>query len=187
DAIAPSPESALSQLVHQKNLKYSAVPSFTQEHWDLQVGPGGNPLLKKQYVRAAIAMGMNRPSLIKALYGGIAPGLKPLNNTEYEFGGPANGKYAYFKKYNYNPKAAIKSLKSHGCTGGPSAYTPGTNKVWSCGGQKLEFKFDTTTRASRVASSQIFQQQRGAIGIKLDVGIHDPGTFFGTILQSGFT
>jgi peptide/nickel transport system substrate-binding protein len=187
DAITPSPESALSTLVHQKNLKYSAVPSFTQEHWDLQVGPGGNPLLKKQYVRAAIALGMNRPSLIKALYGGIAPGLKPLNNTEYEFGGPANGKYAYFKKYNYNPKAAIKSLQKHGCTGGPTTPTPGTAKVWTCGGQKMEFKFDTTSRASRVESSQIFQQQLGAIGIKLDVGIHDPGTFFGTILPSGFT
>ena len=37
DAIAPSPESALSTLVHQKNLNYSAVPSFTQEHWDIQV------------------------------------------------------------------------------------------------------------------------------------------------------
>ena len=57
DAITPSPESALSTLVHQKNLVYSAVPSFTQEHWDIEVGPGGAPLLKKQYVRAAIADG----------------------------------------------------------------------------------------------------------------------------------
>src|SRR4029077_16965376 len=80
DAIAPSPETALSQLVHQSNLKYSAVPSFTQEHWDLEVGPQGNPLLKKLYMRAAISEGMNRQSLIKALYGSIAPGLKPLDN-----------------------------------------------------------------------------------------------------------
>jgi len=157
DAITPSPESALSTLVHQKNLKYSAVPSFTQEHWDIEVGPGGAPLLKKQYVRAAIAEGMNRPSLIKALYGGIAPGLKPLNNTFYEFGAPASGKFAYFKKYNFNPKGAIKLLKSHGCTGGPSAPSSGNTKVWTCGGQKTEFHFDTTTRASRVQSSQIFQ------------------------------
>jgi len=187
DAITPSPESALSTLVHQKNLKYSAVPSFTQEHWDIDVGPGGPALLKKQYVRAAIAEGMNRPSLIKALYGGIAPGLKPLNNTFYEFGSPANGKFAYFAKYNFNPKGAIKLLKSHGCTGGPSAPDNSNTKVWSCGGQKTEFHFDTTTRASRVQSSQIFQQQLMSIGIKLDVGIHDPATFFGTILPSGFT
>jgi peptide/nickel transport system substrate-binding protein len=184
DAITPSPESALSTLVHQKNLVYSAVPSFTQEHWDIEVGPGGAPLLKKQYMRAAIAMGMNRPSLIKALYGGIAPGLKPLNNTFYEFGSPANGKFAYFKKYNFNPKAAIATLKKHGCTGGPSSPSSSNNKVWTCGGQKTEFHFDTTSRASRVQSSQIFKQQLLAIGIKIDVGIHDPSDFFGTILPN---
>jgi ABC-type transport system substrate-binding protein len=184
DAITPSPESALSTLVHQKNLVYSAVPSFTQEHWDIEVGPGGAPLLKKLYMRQAIAMGMNRPSLIKALYGGIAPGLKPLNNTFYEFGAPAGGKFAYFKKYNFNPKKAIATLKKGGCTGGPSAPSSGNSKVWTCGGQKTEFHFDTTSRASRVQSSQIFKQQLMAIGIKLDVGIHDPSDFFGTILPN---
>jgi peptide/nickel transport system substrate-binding protein len=184
DAITPSPESALSTLVHQKNLVYSAVPSFTQEHWDIEVGPGGAPLLKKLYVRQAIAMGMNRPSLIKALYGGIAPGLKPLNNTFYEFGSPANGKFAYFKKYNFNPKKAIATLKSHGCTGGPASPSSGNTKVWTCGGQKTEFHFDTTSRASRVQSSQIFKQQLMAVGIKIDVGIHDPADFFGTILPN---
>jgi peptide/nickel transport system substrate-binding protein len=184
DAITPSPESALSTLVHQKNLVYSAVPSFTQEHWDLEVGGGGAPLLKKQYVRAAIAEGMNRPSLINALYGGIAPGLKPLNNTFYEFGSPASGKFAYFKKYNFNPKGAISLLKKGGCTGGPASPSPSNTNVWTCGGQKTEFHFDTTSRASRVQSSQIFKQQLMAVGIKLDVGIHDPATFFGTILPN---
>src|SRR5205807_9216927 len=89
DAIAPSPESALSVLVHQKNLKYSAIPSFTQEHWDIEVNPAPNvqshwnPLLAKLYMREAISEGMNRQSLIQALYGGIEHGLKPLNNPEY--------------------------------------------------------------------------------------------------------
>ena len=184
DAITPSPESALSTLVHQKNLVYSAVPSFTQEHWDIEVGPGGAPLLRKLYMRQAIAMGMNRPSLIKALYGGIAPGLQPLNNTFYEFGAPASGKFAYFKKYNFNPKKAIATLKSHGCTGGPSTPNASNTNVWTCGGQKTEFHFDTTSRASRVQSSQIFKQQLMAVGIKIDVGIHDPATFFGTILPN---
>src|SRR4029077_2422117 len=177
DAIAPSPETALSQLVHQSNLKYSAVPSFTQEHWDIEVGPQGNPLLKKQAVRVAIAEGMNRQSLIKALYGSIAPGLKPLDNPEYEIGTNATGKFAYFHKYNYNPKAAIKLLKKNGCTGGPSSPSNSNGKIWTCGGHKAEFRFATTTRASRVESSQIFQQQLQAIGIKIDVSIQDPATF----------
>jgi peptide/nickel transport system substrate-binding protein len=184
DAINPSPESALSTLVHQKNLAYSAVPGFTQEHWDLEVGPQGAPLLKKQFIRAAIAEGMNRQSLIKALYGSIAPGLKPLDNPEYEIGTNATGKFAYFHKYNFNPKNAIKLLKSHGCTGGPSAPSSSNTKIWTCGGQKAEFRFGTTTRASRVTSSQIFQQQLLSIGIKIDPNIQDPATFFGTYLPN---
>jgi peptide/nickel transport system substrate-binding protein len=184
DAIAPSPETALSTLVHQKNLKYSAIPSYTQEHWDLEVGTPNNALLKKQYVRQAIAEGMNRQSLIKALYGTIAPGLKPLDNPEYNLGTLASGKYAYFHKYNFNPKGAIKLLKSHGCTGGPSTPSSSNNKVWTCGGTKMSFAFDTTTRASREESGAVFQQQLMAVGIQITPNYHDPATFFGTILPN---
>jgi peptide/nickel transport system substrate-binding protein len=184
DAISPSPESALSTLVHQKNLVYSTVPSFTQEHWDLETGTPDNPLLKKLFIRAAISEGMNRQSLITALYNGIAPGLKPLDNPIYMFGSPAKGKFAYFHQYNYNPKKAIALLKKNGCTGGPSAPSNSNSKVWTCGGQKTEFKFDTTTRASREQSGAIFQQQLMHIGIKIDPTYHDSSSFFGTFLPS---
>jgi peptide/nickel transport system substrate-binding protein len=189
DAIAPSPETALLQLVHQKNLVYSAIPSFGQEHWDLEVNPAPNvrshwnPLLAKQYIRAAMAEGMNRQSLINALYKGIAK-IKPLNNLDYELGPTATGKHAYFLKYNYNPKKAIALLKKHGCTGGPSSPNPNNQNVWTCGGQKTVFRFDTTTRASRVTSSQIFQQELMTIGIKLNVTIHQAADFFGTTLPN---
>jgi peptide/nickel transport system substrate-binding protein len=184
DAIAPSPESGLSTLVHQGNLVYSDIPSIAQEHWDLEVGNPDNPLMKKQYIRAALAEGMNRQTLIKALYGPIAPSLKPLNNPEFELGADANGKNAFFSKYNYNPKGAIALLKKNGCTGGPSTPNVNNHNVWSCGGQKTEFKFDTTTRQSRQQSGQIFTQQLMAIGIKLDPTYHDASSFFGTFLPA---
>src|SRR5207302_1837172 len=75
-------------------------------------------------------------------------------------------------------------LKKHGCTGGPSAPSNNNSNVWTCGGQKMEFRFDTTSRASRVTSSQIFQQQLLAIGIKLDVTIHPAAQFFGETLPN---
>ena len=184
DAIAPSPETALSTLVHQKNLHYSAVPSFTQEHWDVQQQNPVNPLLKKPYIREAISEGMNRQALIKALYGSIAPGLKPLDNPEYEIGTNATGKYAYFHKYNFNPKGAIKLMKSHGCTGGPSTPSSSNNKIWSCGGTKASFAFDTTTRASREESGAVFQQQLAAVGIQLNPTYHDAASFFGVFLPA---
>jgi peptide/nickel transport system substrate-binding protein len=184
DAIAPSPESGLSTLVHQGNLVYSAIPSIGQEHWDLEVGNPDNPLMKKLYIRAALSEGMNRQTLIQALYGPIAPGLKPLNNPEFELGSAANGKNAFFSKYNYNPKGAIALLKKNGCTGGPSTPSANNHSVWTCGGQKTEFRFDTTTRQSREQSGAIFTQQLMAIGIKLDPTYHDASSFFGTFLPA---
>ena len=60
--------------------------------------------MKKLYIRAAIAEGMNRQSLIRALYGKIAPGLKPLNNPEYEHSAEANGKNAFFNEVQLQPE-----------------------------------------------------------------------------------
>jgi peptide/nickel transport system substrate-binding protein len=184
DAIAPSPESGLIQLIGQKGLVYSSIGSFTQEHWDMEVGTPNNPLMKKQYIRAAIAEGMNRQSLIAALYGKVAPGLKPLDNPEYEQFAVAKGKFAYFHKYNFNPKKAIALLKKNGCTGGPSAPSANNTKVWTCGGQKTQFDFDTTTRASRQQSGAIFTAQLMAIGIKLNPTYHDASSFFGSFLPA---
>jgi peptide/nickel transport system substrate-binding protein len=184
DAIAPSPESGLTQLIGQKSIKYSAIPSISQEHWDMEVANPDNPLMKKLYIRAAMSEGMNRQSLINALYGKVAPGLKPLNNPEFELGPNASGKFAYFKKYNYSPKKAIALLKKNGCTGGPSAPSANNHAVWTCGGQKTVFNFDTTTRASRQQSGAIFTAQLMAIGIKLNPTYHDASSFFGTFLPA---
>jgi len=184
DAINPSPESALSTLVGQKNLVYSAVPGFTQEHMDVEVGPQGNPLLKDLWMRAAISEALNRQGAIKSLYGSIAPGLKPLDNTFYEIGPNATGSNAYFHQYNYNPAGAIKLMKANGCTGGPSKPNVNNTKVWSCGGKPAEFRFQTTTRASRVQSGAIWKQNLMAVGIKIDDSYIAAATFFGTILPS---
>ncbi|MHB8649721.1 MAG: peptide ABC transporter substrate-binding protein [Gaiellaceae bacterium] len=181
DAINPSPQSALSQLVHQSGLTYSAIPGFIQEHWDIQYGAKGNPLLKAPWMRQAIAMGMDRSSLVKALFAPIAPGLKPLNNTIWELGTNAVPSFA---KWSFAPKKALALLAAH-CTGGPSKPTRDNTAIWTCGGQKAEFRFNTTTgNQRRQTSAAIFSQQLGAIGIKLDVGFIPAGQYFGTVLPS---
>jgi len=183
DAIFPGqPTNALSSLLSQKNLNTIVTPGYVQEHIDLEFGPAksagggthtadGAYLEGKQYFRSALAMGLNRQPVINAVYNGIVPKnkLKPLNNPEWEFGTYATGKYAYFAKYNYNPKKAIATLKSHGCTGGPSSPSANNNKIWTCGGHKAEIGFYTTTAPARELSAQVWQQQELAIGIKLDV------------------
>lgn len=184
DAINPSPQTALAQLRNQPGLTYSSVPGFIQEHWDFQFGSKGNPLLKAPWMRQAIAMGMDRVSLIKALYGQIAPGQKPLNNPEYEIGPNATGANQFFAKWSFAPKKALALLAKH-CTGGPSTPTRNNTAVWTCNGQKAEFRFNTTSgNQRRETSAAIFTQQLGAIGIKLDPTFMPASQFFGTVLPS---
>jgi peptide/nickel transport system substrate-binding protein len=182
DAIYPSPQTALSQLQHQKGLTYKSIPGFTQEHIDIQSGPKGNPLLKQLWMRQAITLGINRHSLIVALFGQIATGLKPLNNLEYELGTNAIPQFA---KWNTAPGKALALLKAH-CTGGPTKPTRNNSAIWTCNGQKAEFKWYTTAgNQRRATSAAIFSQQLGAIGIKIDVTFEPANpNFFGTRLPA---
>jgi peptide/nickel transport system substrate-binding protein len=183
DAIYPSPQTALAQLKGQAGLTYSSLPGFTQEHVDIQVGPKGNPLLKQPWMRQAIALGINRHSLIVALFGQISSGLKPLNNLEYNIGTNA---VPHFAKWNAAPGKALALLKSH-CTGGPSKPTRNNTAIWTCDGQKAEFRWGTTAgNQRRATSAAIFSQQLGAIGIKLDVQFEPANpNFFGQRLPGG--
>ncbi len=180
DAIYPSPQTALSELVEQSGLTYSSISGYTQEHWDFQFGAKGNPLLKSPWMRQAIAMGIDRHSLIKALYGQISPGQKPLNNLEYELGPNAVPQFA---QWNFAPKKALALLAKH-CTGGPSVPTANNTSVWTCSGHKAEFRFTTTAgNARRATSAAIFSSQLAAIGIKLDVSFQPANpNFFGQTL-----
>jgi len=183
DAINPSPQTALAQLVHQSGLKYSAIPGFTQEHVDVNQGGTGHPLLKQKWFRQAIMMGMDRHSLIVALFGQIAPGLKPLNNAMWELGPNA---VPQFTKWNFAPRKVIATMKAHGCTGGPAVPTRDNQNFWTCNGQKAELRWNTTAgNQRRATSAAIFSQQLGAVGIKLNVGFEPANpNFFSNRLPS---
>ena len=182
DAIYPSPQAALSQLLNQSGLVYETNGAYIMEHIDIQQGPQGNPLLKQLYMRQAIALAINRASLVKALFSTYAPGTHPLNSLMYILGSAA---LPHFSKWNSAPKRALALLKAH-CTGGPTVPTRGNTAIWTCNGQKAEFKWYTTVGNQRRATSeQIFEQQLGAIGIKIDpTFMPGPSQLFGTVLPS---
>ena len=183
DAINPSPQTALAQLVNQPGLKYSSLPGFTQEHLDLNQGGTAMPLLKQLWFRQALTLAINRTSLIKALYSQIAPGLKPLNNPYYEIG--TNAK-PYFNEYAFSQKKAIALFKAHGCTGGPSVPTRNNDKYWTCNGTPATIRFTTSAgNQRRATSAAIFTQQWQAVGVKVNP-IFQPAnpTYFGQTLPN---
>jgi peptide/nickel transport system substrate-binding protein len=184
DAINPSPQTDLSQLIGQSGLTYSAIPSYTQEHIDINVGQPANPLLKQLWFRQAIAKSIYRLDLVHALYGQIAPTMKPLNNPMWNIG--PNAVPWFQQLYPFSQKAAIALFKAHGCTGGPSKPAANNTAVWTCGANKSEFRFTTTAgNQRRQTSAAIFSQQLMAVGIKLDVNFQPANpTYFGQTLPN---
>jgi peptide/nickel transport system substrate-binding protein len=182
DAIFPSPQTALSELVHQSGLTYNATPGFVLEHLDFQMGPQGHPLLKQLWMRQAIALAINRASLIKAIFSSYAPGQKPLNNLLYLIGPDS---VPHFNRWATAPAKALAMLKAH-CTGGPTKPTRGNTAIWTCNGQQASFRWFTTVGNQRRATSEaIFEQQLGAIGIKINpTFMPGPAVLFGKVLPS---
>jgi len=187
DAMAPAPNPSLSQYVHKAGTTYSVLPSFTQEHLDVNLkgdsdhsSPSGTALLSQVWMRQAIMEGIDRQGIINAVFTGIAKGLHPLNNPVWNLGTNATGPNAWMSVYNYSPGKAIALLKKHGCTGGPVKASNSNSKIWTCKGHKAQFNFKTTTRATRTTSSAIIKQNLQAIGIKITVSQQPSGTFFGT-------
>jgi ABC-type transport system substrate-binding protein len=181
DAAYPAPTAALAPLQNDPNFVYDVKNGFVQEHWDFNQA---NANLAHPWMRQAIALGMNRPAVIKAVYSdtNIAPGLKQLNNPEYEIGGNATGSNAYFSQWNYNQTQALTILKKH-CTGGPTNASSNNTKIWTCPDGKASFDWESTTLAARKQSGLIFQAQLKEIGI--DIQVHNSGILFSDILPGG--
>jgi len=186
DAMAPAPNPSLSQYVHKSGTVYSVLPSFTQEHLDINLkgdsaGSPNGALLGQVWMRQAIMEGIDRQGIINATFTGIAAGLKPLNNPIWNLGTNATGPNAWMAQFNYNPGKAIALLKAHGCKGGPTKASLTNTKIWTCGGKQASFNFKTTTRATRTTSSAIIKADLKAIGIDISVVRIPAGTFFGTV------
>ena len=136
-------------------------------------------------MRHAIMMGMDRESLIKALYGDIAPGLKPLDSLLFYPNDVTNYK-PDFGQWNYNPTKALALLRRH-CTGGPSAPTAGNTSYFTCAGHPATFAYTTTAGSPRRETSEaLFKAQLGAIGIQITDNLQPAVVAFGpTVLEAG--
>jgi peptide/nickel transport system substrate-binding protein len=180
----PQPQLQIADFLRDRQFVVSRKIGFAWEHIDFQFGAKGHPALKKKFVREAVIRGMNRNQIAEALYGTIAPGLKPVQSHIYK---PFEKYYKQpFAKYGFNQTKALSLLRGAGCTGGPSRPSANNNDIFSCPGVgKLSFRFSTTTgNQLRALTFEIIQRQLKSIGIELQARFQVAGTLFGTTLPS---
>jgi len=162
DLIYPAPDVFLVPLRSDKAVGQQIGQGPIYEHLDFNMGyKGGNPLLKNLWVRQAIAYGIDRNGLVQALFRstGIAPTLPVLNSVVIMANMP--GYVQAFKQYTHQATKAENLLKSHSCT-------KGGDGIYSCGGQRLSFRFGYRAGiALREKTFEVFQAQLKQVGIEI--------------------
>ncbi len=186
----PQPQIQINDIRKNKKFNVQNGAGYQWAHVDMQFGPKGAPALKKQYVRQALILGMNRAQIRQALY--VTPGivgsakdLPVLQSNQYKtFEQYYQPNYAVYK---FSQKAVIALLKKNGCTGGPNTPSASNNSIWSCPGVgKLSFRFTTTSgNQLRALTFEIIQKQLKSVGIELVPRFGPSATVFGSILPSG--
>jgi peptide/nickel transport system substrate-binding protein len=180
----PQPQLQIADFMRDRSFNVARKIGFAWEHIDIQFGERGHPALKKKFVRQALITGMNRNQVAEALYGTIAPGLRPVQSHIYK---PFEGAYRpNFGKWAFNQTKALNYLRSNGCTGGPSRPSANNSDIFSCPGVgRLSFRFSTTTgNQLRALTFEIIQRQLKSVGIELQARFQVAGTLFGTTLPS---
>ena len=169
DAIYPQPQLELVDLQTEESISIESGAGTTWEHIDFQYD---NPLLEQDFVREAIAQGIDRQAIIDQLFADINPELEPLNNMIFLNNFPDYEDH--FGEYGGDPEGAIALLEENGCT------REGDDGIFECDGEPLSFGFKSTAgNALRELTFEIAQEQLRQVGIELESEFGDAAVVFG--------
>jgi peptide/nickel transport system substrate-binding protein len=181
DMINPQPQLYLVPLRRQRALRVQSKTGPIWEHIDFNLGyqGRGDPALRKRFVREAIAYGINRELLVRQLFRrtGINRTLKVLHNPFFM---PFSKFYRpFFNRYRYNPTRARQILERNGCR-------RGSDRIYVCQGQRLSFRFTTTSgNQLRELTQQVVQAQLRQIGISTEIQNGPSEVVFGPVINQG--
>jgi ABC-type transport system substrate-binding protein len=188
DAISPTFGLYLQPLKSTPGITFNQIPGYYFEHLEMREGNAkaadsvnkgaSNVLLRAPWFRQAIAMSIDRQSIINTVYGALAGNTKPMNNVLY-YSTEASYK-ADFAKWNFNPQKAL-ALMAKNCTGGPTSVDPSNTKIWTCHGLPATINWSWTSgNTVRASSEAIAKAELKSIGIQVNDRALPANVIFGS-------
>nr|MBA2298408.1 ABC transporter family substrate-binding protein [Actinomycetota bacterium] len=185
DMIDPGPavlQAAALELRRERapGIRVLSVLGQSWEHFDIRIGEGGHPALKKRLVRQALAYGIDRVGIARAigkLSGESEAALEPLDSVVFL----ANSPYYQpsWKGYRHRPAQARRLLEQAGCRRGEDG-------IYSCAGERLSLRFATAAGVERRQRTvELAQAQLRQIGVEVRPVYARPAILFDTIIPSG--
>ena len=147
------------------------------EHLDIRSGEGGHPSLKRKRVRQALAYGIDRVALARALHVQIDPRYPPSDSAlflTYSAHYQPN-----WRRYRRNRAEARRLLELEGCR-------RGTDGIYACDGRRLSLRLATlAANARRDQTLKLIQGQLRQVGIEIVPVYAPPNVLFNQILENG--
>ena len=171
-------EELAREVVQVPGWRIAAWPAPVMEHFVFRVGPGGHPALRSKLVRQALAFGIDRVAIARAILGEAAVrARRPLDSTVFLPGEP------YYRPnwsgYRYEPARARRLLEQAGCR-------RGSDGIYSCDGERLRLRFVTTAGVPvREQVLQLAQAHLRSVGVEVVLTFASNPAFFGQLLPRG--
>ena len=155
------PVELYTHLMAQGDIEVTQRPGTTFAYLGFNLA---DPVLANRDIRAAIAHAIDRPAIIRHLFGGLADEAGAILRPDHWAGAPG------LSGFPHDPVRAREYL----ARAGYSRENP------------LSLSYKTSTDPFRLRIAHVFQDQLAAIGIHLDIASYDWGTFFGDIKAGRF-
>jgi ABC-type transport system substrate-binding protein len=158
-------------------MRVLTVPGPLWEHFDIRLGRGGHPALRRKAVRQALAYGMDRAAVAR-VYGSLRQGYQPADSATYLSASPSYR--PNWSRYRHRPDEARRLLAQAGCS-------RGADGVYVCGGDRLALRFVTTggTGSPRERALQLVQERLRQVGIAVSPVYVPTASHLSQILDSG--
>jgi peptide/nickel transport system substrate-binding protein len=148
------------------------------EHFAIRVREPGRPALRNRLVRQALAYGIDRVAIARAIGASYSAAvLDPLDSVVFM----ANSPYYQpnWERYRYRPVQARRLLEQAGCR-------RGVDGIYSCAGERLSLRFVTSAGVERRERTvELAQAQLRRVGVEVIPVFAPSPTFQQTILPSG--
>ncbi len=178
DTGPPILQPAALEVRGQPGIRVIPHPTTSWEHFEIRMPPtGGHPLLKRKLVRRALAYGIDREAIARAIGALTGVGLKPLDSAVFL----ASSRYyePNWKHYRHRPAEARRLLERDGCR-------RGTDGIYVCHRERLSLRFMTPAVERRIRTIELARDQLRRVGVEVIPQYIPPGRLSDTLERRDF-
>jgi peptide/nickel transport system substrate-binding protein len=177
DVVVTADPARVSELRRFRGTRILALPFEGVDHLALNMGPAGHPKLRDKRVRRALAYGIDRARIARAIFGELDPSYPASNSAIF----PNRSRWYQpnWAVYRHRPSVARRLLEEAGCRRGFDGF-------YECDGQRLSLRLWAPSGSPhRARAVELVQRDLRQVGVNVTLSFAAAPVVFGQIIPSG--